>query len=220
MNILRLSTLSLITMMLIPLGAYAHCETPADHREGHPHCSNLPKPGGGGDTGGTYSAVISGTIVGGSNTAQLLGGKKGVGLSGLMSTPANITVDYFRNLFTASIDPEICFGPSPMAVFLRTLNVTKGKKGQAQATLRWEGLTGDGTAVKVLYALHMTGKFDDATKTAAWPPEIGKPKSMTMDTWLIHVEAQGDVVKSASCIHDGTDAPVFSVNIAITRDPE
>ena len=42
MNILRLSTISLITMMVISIGAYAHCPD-------HAHCSG---PGGGGDDGG------------------------------------------------------------------------------------------------------------------------------------------------------------------------
>jgi len=47
MNILRLSTFSLLTMMLIPIGAYAHCE--GKHSGNHPHCGD--GGGGGGDPG-------------------------------------------------------------------------------------------------------------------------------------------------------------------------
>ena len=49
MNILRLSTLLLFTMTLIPLGVSAHCKN--KHGPGHPHCEGgePPDPGGNGE---------------------------------------------------------------------------------------------------------------------------------------------------------------------------
>jgi hypothetical protein len=49
MNILRISTFLLVTMMLVPIDASAHCK--GKHSEGHPHCDTGdppdPDPGGG-----------------------------------------------------------------------------------------------------------------------------------------------------------------------------
>ena len=50
MNILRLSALVLITVMMIPSGAHAHCDG-VKHAGSHPHCS------GGGDGGGSDTNV-------------------------------------------------------------------------------------------------------------------------------------------------------------------
>ena len=65
MNILRLSTLSLITMMVIPIGAYAHCPN-------HNHCG----PGGVDPDDATYSVDIMGDVGGGSTTPRSSGGEK------------------------------------------------------------------------------------------------------------------------------------------------
>ncbi len=57
MNSLRLSTLSLITMMVIPIGAYAHCP-------GHKHCG----PGGVDPEEVLYDVDITGDVSGGSES--------------------------------------------------------------------------------------------------------------------------------------------------------
>jgi len=51
LNILRLSALALITVMMIPNVAYAHCDG-VKHAGSHPHCSD-----GGGDGGGSNTNV-------------------------------------------------------------------------------------------------------------------------------------------------------------------
>jgi hypothetical protein len=54
MKILYLSTLSLIAVMLMPTGAYAHCE--GKHTGNHPHCQG---GGGGGDTQTTFEVYVT-----------------------------------------------------------------------------------------------------------------------------------------------------------------
>ena len=53
MKILYLSTLSLIAVMLMPTGAYAHCE--GKHTGNHPHCQG----GGGGNTQTTFKVDVT-----------------------------------------------------------------------------------------------------------------------------------------------------------------
>ncbi len=86
MKILRLISLSLVTMVMIPMGVNAHCTDPdPPHSGDHRHCDDNPPGGGGGGgdgDGDVYTMVISGDIGGGSKVDfpwSRSGGKKSIG---------------------------------------------------------------------------------------------------------------------------------------------
>ena len=214
MKILRLIALSLVTMVMIPMGVNAHCESVHDV-EGHPHCdpeSPGGRAGGGGgkEGGGTYSADITVDIIGGSAGDEWVGTTKGVFLntsSGLIST--NITLDFFVAAFPgALISGAKCFAISP--VTLGQVNVLEGKKGRTEARFFFSAFTGD-VSDDAKYLIKLTGTFDEATKDVDWPPVVGDTKSMDMDKWETLIKG-GASLKSRSCIGDGD----LTVKIAIT----
>ncbi len=223
MKILRLIALSLVTMVMIPMGVNAHCTESGIHSGDHQHCTRETDPGGGGGTegGGTYSAIIgdgntmmhggSGDMDGTSEGDMWIGTPKGVGLntsSGLLST--NITLDFFIAAFPgALISGANCFAVSP--VILGQVGVTKGKQGRAEAQFFFSAFTGDMAMDDANYLIQLTGAFD--TTDVDWPPDAGDMKTMVMDKWETSIQGGGGAsLKSRSCIGDGD----LTVNIAIT----
>ncbi len=206
MNILRLSTLSLITMMLIPIGAYAHCE--GKHSGNHPHC----RDGGGVDPDdAAYSVLITGDVMGNSLDEfpwSQGGGQKAVG--GQQHNAGVLTdLSFFTALvngpFTA-IQGSACFGAYPFQLWGGFIKA--GKKGTAKASFWFEANTHTEPAQTLFYSLQYTGDLPPG-----WLPEIGSPAILNMNHWTLGVPNVGEDIKAISCTGEGT----ANVTITVTN---
>ena len=114
MNILRLSALLLFTMMLIPIGASAHCKGKHDV-EGHEHCG----PGGVDPADSTYRVVIGGDVMGASiNEYPWHDGGRKKSIGGQQHKAGDLTdLSIFESIFDTMVgDPPatqgaVCFPP-------------------------------------------------------------------------------------------------------------
>ncbi len=205
MNILRLSILSLITMMVIPIGAYAHCPF-------HAHCG----PGGVDPDDATYSVVIDGNVQGGWIVGHpwSKGGKKNT-----INGPIRPFVGEFTDLsfFTATLAENppaftaaqgaVCFPPGTNFP-LHAGGISQGKKGRAEAQFWFEANTFEGGQT-LFYQLKLIGVFHEP-----WLPGSLGFTHVLMDEWRLTATNEGADIKSISCIGEGTG---IGVTITVTE---
>ena len=235
MNILRLSALLLVTMMLIPIGASAHCDEDL-HAGDHPHCDPLSPGGtagggGGNEGGGTYMMEIGESldhdeIDGNSNGDLYVGRPKGVGLNtsgngGPLATDFTLgpIVEFFNNA-PNPVGGDNCFVSTTELQMPGQVGVNKVKKGRVEATFFFPGLT-DGSGAPVNYLVILTGDFVSSAHVlgppSSWPPDMDDPALMHMDKWETKISGGGASLANSSCIAGPVDFAVEGVDIEITR---
>jgi len=225
MKILRLFSLSLVTMVMIPMGVYAHCTfDDPPHPTGHRHCDPEPPGGGGGGGGGGngkdvfYTAVITGAVSGGNGSHNWhgnFGGKSRIGRNTLgvdmNNNAGELTLSYFimDNPFGPFSDGDgmDCFGATGL-VYMGQSIVKSGKHDQAEGSFFFKGKTDDG-GTDVSYLLTVIG-----TISGHWPPT--SVSTMTMDTWELTADGESSTVRNMSCLGDGEFADFSPAN---TLDP-
>jgi hypothetical protein len=214
MKILYLSTLSLIAVMLIPTGAYAHCE--GKHTGNHPHCQG--GGGGGGGGGSEYGVLISmadpvdmgleGTS--GDDWTESTGGKS------IEGHGSNVGMLTSLSFFTGVNSPftgyrgSNCFRAGSFALHAQA-GVSRGRGGRAESKFWFRAHTDNLNVVDItpLYLLIMFGTID-----GDWPPALHHTTTLVMGDWELRVANEGADVKSISCIGEGE----FTVNIEVLRN--
>ena len=215
MKILRLFSLSLVTMVMIPMGVNAHCEPDTPHSGDHRHCDAEP-PGGGGGGGGNgkdafYSAVISGAVSGDEGSELWhgnFGGKSRIGRNtgGAMADNSNnagqLTLSFFIQSLDSGIGPfegtrgAMCFADG--LVHMGQTIVRSGKHGQAEGSFFFKANADNGTT-PVGYLLTVIGK-EDAFE-GVWPPS--GMTTMTLDTWKLTAGNEPGSIRDISCLGEG-----------------
>jgi hypothetical protein len=215
MKILRLVSLSLVTMVMIPMGVNAHCTfDDPPHPTGHRHCDAEPPGGGGGGGGGGngkdafYTADISGAVSGDEGSELWhgnFGGKSRIGRNTGGHTPVindnagELTLSFFtmaHPLGPFSIGRGLaCFNNGGVLYMGQTI-VRSGKHGQAEGSFFFKAKAEDGTT-DVGYLLTMIGTFT----AGVWPPS--PTTTMTLDTWTLTAGNEDSTVRNISCLGDG-----------------
>lgn len=240
MNVLRLSTLSLtlaIAVITLGLAAVPALADPPDADTGCHVRHN--KDCNGGDDGGRdetfYDVVITGTISGESTTPWLTFGKEtSIGLND-SSLPLRPGVGKFTDLvnffMSVSDDPLALFSAADAGICFAIIDegnnlsknppfaihqgrVQEGRGGRAQASFWFHASTHtavDGELVTVLYALLLTGDFDEGSSL----PPTGNSVVLSITAWQLTATNEGKAVKSASCIGEGT-VTVNDVDVTVT----
>ncbi len=219
MKILRLFSLSLVTMVMIPMGVNAHCtDDDPPHPAGHRHCDPEPPGGGGGgkgEDGDVFTMLISGDIGGESKDGfpwSRSGGKdsiggppgdhdSGVSNSGTLTDVATFFAALIGGPFTVDQANE-CFGDNNPDI--RGGGLGTGKKDVAQAQFWFDAETFVENSDRVVtYQLRYLGTF----KGAEWlPAPAGQISELIMKEWRLTATNEGQDIKAISCIGEGPAA--------------
>jgi hypothetical protein len=226
MNILRLSTLSLTLAIAVITFGYMNVASAGkpDCSEGGDHPSCKDALGGGG-----YSVIFMGDLTGGSSE-NWLGDSKGVGLNdagvhdGVGMFLVSTDLPFFASEFYGDDDNSgaLCFPGEEHGDFvyeedylLHQAQIKEGKKGRAEATFWFHGLTAEVTnPTRVLYALTLYGDFDE---TKPWPPVDDEHVILMKKGWKMIVENEGKAIKDVSCIDKIEGDDVIDVTITVTK---
>ena len=118
---------------------------------------------------------------------------------------------------------EYYFG-SASGLLFNQAGIRKHKGGSVLGRFWFKGCTDKGTVGgdpfrgdcirEVLYSLDLLGLFEIPDN---WRPASGTTTTLTITSWELIVEAEGDVVKSRSCIGGSEEEDGFQVEILVTR---
>jgi len=131
----------------------------------------------------------------------------------------NFFEEYFNNLQPTKYRGSRCFGSRTGRLHNQS-GISKHKGGSVLGSIWFKGCTdagidGFGNCTReVLYSLNLFGPDIPSN----WRPTIEAPASVIIRNWKLIVEAEGDVVKAASCLQE--DDFAVPVEILVTRRPE
>jgi len=177
MKILRLASLSLIAMMVIPFVAYAHCPN-------HAHCGNSnsdPVPNYNLTFGDESDLTITSPAGVNGLWSESQSGGRFIGLQQAHTVTTTIDLRFFAALpLPASLNSDVCFSAVQAAVstplFAATLEQKNMKKGEKEARGSFWFLGHNTLGQDVNYILQLSGKFKNDKN---WPGE----NTLTMDDW-------------------------------------
>ena len=207
MNIIRLLTFLIITMILVPIDSSAHCK-PNHHIHGA-HCDTPepPDPGDGGGEDPTYSLTFNAPIPGDNGTDPWTGGNREVAFGQVFfDETTNLDLEFFTSL---SGGPT-CFADIPDNVNDGLHNpwfmqIFRGRRGRPEFWLWVEGQTFEDPPRPVTYRLISFG--DPGVLSNNWlPKESGwnGKVTLTLTNWDMDLDNGQEDRLSVSCRGEGT----------------